>query len=99
MVTTRWRATTAARVSRPRQPPASADLGRLDREHLVEPPPVAWLARERGREEGQRALDGDLRADHPRAEHEHVHVVVFDALVSGVRVVADGRPDPPDLAR
>ena len=50
-------------------------------------------------EERDDALAGRLRADHPRAERQDVHVVVLDALVGRVRVVADGRPDAADLVR
>src|SRR5579885_2403670 len=51
----------------------------------------------RGDERGHElACDG--RADHLRAEAEHVHVVVLDALVRAVDVVADRRPDAGHLA-
>ena len=38
-------------------------------------------------------------ADDPRAEGQHVHVVVLDALVRRVRVVAHGGPHAADLVR
>ena len=40
----------------------------------------------------------ELGADHLGAEAEHVHVVVLDALVRGVDVVADRGADPRELA-
>src|SRR5438105_5004340 len=43
-------------------------------------------------------VPGERRADDLGAETEHVHVVVFDALVGGVRVVADRGADPGQLA-
>ena len=50
------------------------------------------------REEGSHELPGELPADDLRAEAEHVHVVVLDALMRGVGVVTDRRADPGDLA-
>jgi hypothetical protein len=38
-----------------------------------------------------------VRADHPAAQAEDVHVVVLHALVGGVGVVGDGRPHAADL--
>src|SRR4051812_33021962 len=70
----------------------------LDRLDLVEPPNVARLAAERRVEEGACALDGRLDADHARTEREDVHVVVLDALVRRIGVVADGRSDARHLA-
>src|SRR4029077_7876649 len=52
---------------------------------------------ERRAEEGERALRGGLDADDPGAEREDVHVVVLDALVRAVGVVADRGPDPAHL--
>src|SRR5581483_3661381 len=71
----------------------------LDREHLAEAAHVALFAGELRRREGADELDGDLRPNDTRAEGEHVHVVVLDALVRGVRVVADGTADAGDLVR
>src|SRR5262249_1789388 len=44
-------------------------------------------------------LARDRRADDLGSQAEDVHVVVLDALVRAVRVVADRRPDAYDLAR
>ena len=78
---------------------ARRSVGGLDREDLVEPAPVARLAAERGAEERDGALERGLGPDDPRAEGQDVHVVVLDALVRGVRVVADGRADAAHLVR
>jgi ribose 5-phosphate isomerase B len=58
---------------------------------------VAGLAAERRAEERDHALPAWLRPDDPRAQGQDVHVVVLDALVGRVRVVADGGADPADL--
>ena len=47
------------------------------------------LAREAGVQERANQLVGELDADDATAEHEHVHVVVLDALVRRVRVMAE----------
>ena len=60
----------------------------LERGHLRQPPQVAALAGEPGVQERVHQLARQLAADHAAAEHEHVHVVVLDALVGGVGVVA-----------
>src|SRR5687767_5091288 len=72
---------------------------RLDREDLVEPPPMPRLTAERGAEECDRALVGRFGADDAGAQRQHVHVVVLDALVRGICVVADGRADAAHLVR
>ena len=54
---------------------------------------------ERGGEERAHEVLGEARPDHLGAEAEDVHVVVLDALVRGVDVMADGCPDAGDLAR
>ena len=56
-------------------------------------PAVELRAEERAHE-----LGGELGADHLGAEAEHVHVVVLDALVRRVGVVADRGADPGELA-
>src|ERR1051326_3396186 len=66
---------------------------------LLKPAHVALAAVEAGSEEGAHQLGRQFGADHLRAQAEHVHVVVLDALVRGVRVVANGRANPGDLAR
>ncbi len=70
---------------------------RLHREHLVEPPawrgsPLNVRAQER-----DRAFVRRLRTDDPCAEGQDVHVVVLDALVGGIRVVADRGADAAHL--
>ena len=59
---------------------------------------VALAAVEPGGEKGADEVDGELGADHLRAQAEHVHVVVLDALVRGVDVVADRGADARELA-
>src|SRR4051794_30311064 len=76
----------------------SARFGCLDPEDLGEPSTVAFLAAERRPKERVRRLERELRTDDARPEHEHVHVVVLDALVRGVRVVADRGANAADLA-
>ena len=49
------------------------------------------------REERQRTFEGRLGADDARTQGQHVHVVVLDALVGRVGVVADGGTDPAHL--
>ncbi len=48
-------------------------------------------------EEESHEIGGQLGADHVRTQAEHVHVVVLDALVGGIRIVADGSADPRQL--
>ena len=57
------------------------------------------LAGEAGVEEGVNQLASQLDANHSAAEHEHVHVVVFDALVRRVGVVAEAGADARHLVR
>src|SRR5437763_11572013 len=59
---------------------------------------VPLAAVEPGQEERADEVGGELRAHDVGAEAEHVHVVVLDALVRGVDVVADGGADPRHLA-
>ena len=70
--------------------------GILERRDLRQPPQVAVLAREPGVQKRFHELARQLVADDPAAEHEHVHVVVLDALVGGVAVVAQARANPGD---
>ena len=49
--------------------------------------------------EGAHEVGREIGADDPGAEAEHVHVVVLDALVGRVHVVADCGADPVELAR
>src|SRR2546425_11781327 len=60
---------------------------------LREPPQVPLLAGELCGEERPHDLVRKPRADHPRAETEHVHVVVLDGLMRRVAVVADRGAD------
>ncbi len=71
----------------------------FQRGDLVQAPDVLLAAVELRCEEGPDQLRGELPADDPGAEAEHVHVVVLDALVGGVDVVADRGADAVDLAR
>src|SRR5690349_10805051 len=65
---------------------------------LLEPSYVALAAvKPRGKEYPDE-LGSKLAPDHLRAQAKHVHVVVLDALVRGVGVVADRGADPGDLA-
>src|SRR6476659_5345020 len=65
---------------------------------LLQPTYVAFPAVEFRTKEGANHLSSQLCADHFRAEAEHVHVVVLDALMGGVRVVADRGADTRELA-
>ena len=74
-----------------------AGLLRLDRQDLVETTLVARLAAERRCQERQRAFERRFRADDPGAQRQHVHIVVLDALMRGIRVVANRRSDAAHL--
>ena len=65
---------------------------------LLQPPHVALGTVEACAEERLDEVARDARADDFGAEAEDVHVVVLDALVRGVDVVADRGPDPRLLA-
>ena len=58
---------------------------------------MARFTAERRGQERERALERGLRPDDPRAQGQDVHVVVLDALVRGIRVVADRRADAAHL--
>src|SRR5260370_22178436 len=84
-------------------PSASADnrdeclaalLQRLD---LGQAAHVPLLVREGGAQERPDQILRQRGADDARADDQHVHVVVFDALVGRVAVVADGGADAGDL--
>src|SRR6476661_6501814 len=60
---------------------------------LLQPTHVAFPTVEFGTKERADELTSQLRADHLGAETEHVHVVVLDALVGRVCVVADRGAD------
>src|SRR4249920_3067155 len=59
---------------------------------------VSFAAVEGGTEKYPDEIGGKLRADHLGAQAEHVHVVVLDALVGGVDVVADRGANARELA-
>ena len=48
-------------------------------------------------QEGLHQLRHQRRADDPRAQAEHIHIIVFDALVGGVDIVAQAGIDTFDL--
>src|SRR5689334_8651753 len=60
---------------------------------------VPLASPELGGQERANQVGGQLGADDLRPEAEHVHVVVLDALVCGVHVVADRGADTRQLAR
>ena len=65
---------------------------------LLQPTYVAFPAVEFRTQERSHELSRELCTDDFRPDAEHVHVVVLDALVRGVRVVADRRADARQLA-
>jgi len=52
---------------------------------------MALLAGESGCEKRFRDLERERGPDHPRTDAQHVHIVVFDCLMRGVRVMAHRR--------
>ena len=70
----------------------------LQRFDFFETARVARLAAEPRSEERAHELMRELGADDAGAEDDDVHVVVFDALMRGIRVVAHGRAHAGDLA-
>ena len=50
-----------------------------------------------GTEVGSHDLQGKLDRHDPAAQAEHIEIVMLDALVGRIRVVADGGPDPGHL--
>src|SRR5918992_4698687 len=70
--------------------------------HLLDfrkPAHVALPTVEPGAEESADQLSRQVRPHHSRADAEHVHVVVLDALVRRVRVVTGRGPDARELRR
>src|SRR6266511_2622254 len=65
---------------------------------LRQPTHIALPAVELRGQERAHQLARQLRTHHLGADAEHVHVVVLDALVRRVRVVAGRRADPRELA-
>ena len=49
---------------------------------------MSCLTREGRSQERCRQFFGGLHADDPGAQHQNVHVIVFDTLMSGIMVVA-----------
>src|SRR2546426_6054077 len=74
-------------------PLESSTEPRLEIMDLREPPQVPLLAGELCGEERPHDLVRKPRADHPRAETEHVHIVVLDSLMSRIAIVADRGTD------
>src|SRR5664279_1332569 len=68
------------------------------RSHFFQPSYVALAAVELRSEKRAHELDRETRPDHLGAEAENVHVVVLEALMRGIRVVADRGPDTGDVA-
>src|SRR3954451_19964784 len=64
---------------------------------LLQAPDVSLAAVELCAEEYPDELGSQLGAHDFRSQAEHVHVVVLDALVRRIRVVADGRADAGEL--
>jgi hypothetical protein len=58
---------------------------------------MAIFVGELSTEERRNKLSGDFIADHTRAEHEHVHVIVFDSLMGGVGIMAEAGAHTRDL--
>src|SRR5215831_18198363 len=67
--------------------------------YLPQPVQISPLGDECCAEKRLDQLARQRLADDLRAEAEDVHVVVLDALMGRIRIVADRRPDPVDLAR
>src|SRR5436305_14253959 len=67
--------------------------------HFSQPLDITLAAVESCPEERVREVGGEARADHLAAEAEDVHVVVLDALMRRVDVVADRRADAAHLRR
>jgi hypothetical protein len=55
------------------------------------------FVRESGAQKRPDQLVSEFDTDHPRTHHKHVHIVVFDALVGGIRVMAQAGADAGDL--
>ena len=66
----------------------------LKRDHLGEAAPMSLLAREASIQERLNQLVGEFDTDDTTAEHQYVHVVVLNALVRRIGVVAQSGADP-----
>jgi hypothetical protein len=69
----------------------------FDRANLPEASNVALFVREARVKIRRDQFLGKRDTDNPRPEHQHVHVVMFDALVSGIGIVAHRCANPRDL--
>ena len=71
----------------------------FQRDHLGEAAPMPRLAGEASVQERANQLAGELDADDTTAEHQHVHVVVLDALVRRIGVMAQSGANPGNPVR
>src|SRR5581483_2942352 len=71
----------------------------LECEHLRQAAAVPLLLAEARARERRDDVPCELRPDHARPDAEDVHVVVLDALVRRVVIVADARADSRELVR
>ena len=71
----------------------------FQRGHLGEAAPMPRLVGEASVQERANQLAGELDADDTTAEHQHVHVVVLDALVRRVGVMAQSGANPGNPVR
>ena len=69
----------------------------FDSQEFVESPSVPSFVGEASRYESAYDFACDLDSDHASTDAQHVHIVVLDALVSRVRIVAHACPDAGNL--
>jgi hypothetical protein len=69
----------------------------LDRPYFLKPSHVAGLAGEVCLEKSLHQFSRNLDADHPRAEHKYIHIIVFHALVCRIFVMAQPGADAGNL--
>src|SRR5688500_11445099 len=91
--------TSWSRSSKESSNPATSRLQEapFEPEDLVQPPQMPLLAGEPGAEKRRDEVERERGADDAGAETEHIHVVVLDRLVRGIRVVADRGTDAREL--
>src|SRR4028119_113818 len=77
--------------------PISCRLAALQLRKLRDPPAVPLVRTVLGLQESAQEVERQLVADDLRPDAQHVGVVVLDALVGRVDVVAQCRPDPTKL--
>ena len=65
----------------------------LQSDDFLKPAPVTFLTGKLRSEKGVHQLAGHFDSDHPRAEYEHIHIIVLHSLVGGVGVVTEPSPD------